>query len=75
MLLLQNTVVRFDEILSIEEKNSKKEHENRRKYHITISLDSEYCKIASIKKLSVLGKVSGGFKVTLLNKTGIYIFF
>ena len=51
MLLLQNTVVRFDEIFSSQGKNSKKEQENSRKYHITISLDSEYCKIASIKKL------------------------
>ena len=75
MLLLQNTVVRFDEILSIEEKNSIKGHVTSRKYHITISLDSEYCKIASIKKLSVLGKVGGGFKESLLNKTRIYIFF
>ena len=50
MLLLQNTVVRFDKILSNEKKISKKEQENSRKYHIPISLDFEYCKIASIKK-------------------------
>ena len=40
--------MRFDEILSIEEKNSKTEHENSRKYHIPISLDFEYPTIAKV---------------------------